>query len=271
MRTTSFAIAAPLAIAGALLCTPACRKGDPQTPAETTARGRELLQQTGATLKAASTLTFDTAERHERVRRNGEKKAFSLSRQVRLRRPDRLSFRATGDGIDDLHAFYNGRSFTLVGNTQKVYAQVDAPNTVDALLDRLAERFDQPMPMADVLYSDPSQSFQSGEFTGGWVKRTPIDSATCHELHYTGKTAEFTLWVADDDRALPCKLAIVYTARTGKPTSEITFRNWQLGAAIAESEFAANVPQTYERIPIIERIPKDDLKADAARAMGTSK
>lgn len=270
MRITTLALAAPLAIAGALL-SPGCRKSDPQGPAETAARGRELVQQASATLAAAPTLTFDTVERHERVRRNGEKKATSLTRQVRLRRPDRLSFHAAGEGIDDLQAFYDGRSLTLVGNAQKVYAKVDAPPTVDGLLDRIAERFDVPMPMADFLYSDPSQSFQEGEFTGGWVKRAEIDGASCHELHYTGKASDFTLWVADDSRALPCKLAIVYTGRPGKPASEITFRNWKLGDAIADGEFAANVPQAYEQIPIIERIPKDDLKAEAAKAMGVTK
>jgi hypothetical protein len=88
-------------------------------------------------------------------------------------------------------------------------------------------------------------------------------------LHYTGKSADFTLWVADTDQALPCKLTVVYTGRSGKPASEITFRNWRLGAAIPETEFAANVPSGFERIPIIERVPKDDLKKDAAKAMAT--
>jgi hypothetical protein len=271
MRSLSFGVAASLAFAGTLLCTAGgCRRSDPQGPAETAARGRELLAQASATLKAAPTLTVDTVERHERVRRNGERKSTSLSRQVRLRRPDRLSFHAKGDGVQDLRAVYDGRTFTLVGNGQKVYAQIDAPGTVDGLLDRLAERFDVPMPMADFLYSDPSQSFQAGEFTGGWVKRAQIDGATCHELHYTGKSVEFTLWVDDTDKALPCKVSIVYAARKGKPTSDVTFRNWQLGSAIPEGEFAANVPSGFERIPIIERIPKDDLKKDAAKAMAAA-
>lgn len=271
MRRPSPGVVLPLALAGVLFWLPAgCRRGDPSTPAESEARGRELIQQSSASLRSATTLTFDTTEKHERVRRNGEKRAFSLSRQMKVRRPDRLTFHAKSDGGEDLNAFYDGRSLTLLGNAQKVYAQVDAPNTIDALLDRLAERFDVPMPMADLLYSDPGQSFDLSQFKGGWVKRAQIDGASCHELHYTGKEAEFTLWVADDARALPCRLAIVYSARTGKPTSDITFRNWKVGDAIADGDFAANVPSGYEKIPIIERIPKDELKADAAKAMGVA-
>lgn len=252
--------------------TAACRKADPSTPAEKEARGRELVQRAAATLKAAPSLTFDTVERHERVRRNGEKRAFDLTRQVRLRRPDRLWFHATtsGDSAQDLDVFYDGAGLTLMGNAQKVYARVDAPNTIDAMLDRVSERYDMPMPMADFLYSDPGQSFNTGEFKGGWVKRTPIDNAPCHEVHYTGQEIEFTLWLADDERALPCKADIIYTGRPGKPVSQMTFRNWSLGGSLPDGDFVAKVPPAYERIPIVERIPKDEIKKDAAKAMAAA-
>ena len=69
---------------------------------------------------------------------------------------------------------------------------------------------------------------------------------------------------------LPCKAEIIYTARPGKPSSQLTFRNWRLGEPIAETEFTANIPSGYERIPVIERIPKAELKADAAKALGAA-
>lgn len=46
------------------------------------------------------------------------------------------------------------------------------------------------------------------------------------------------------------------------------FSNWNLQAKADDVQFAASVPQGYERIPVVERIPKEELKTNAEKAMG---
>ena len=53
---------------------------DPQTPAEKSARGDELLRKMSDSLKAAPALSFKVEESHERVRRSGAKQPYTLTR-----------------------------------------------------------------------------------------------------------------------------------------------------------------------------------------------
>ena len=67
---------------------------------------------------------------------------------------------------------------------------------------------------------------------------------------------------------LPCEAQIVFKQEPGQPVSRLVFSDWNLDPRPADAQFAVNVPQGYELIPIIERIPKSELKADPAKAMG---
>jgi hypothetical protein len=244
---------------------------DPATPEAAHQRGEELLRQGNDALKAATAFSFDTDEVHDRVLRNGEKRTYSLQRSILVRRPDRLRSHLTG-GEDqrDFIVTYDGKHITLVGNHQKVWAQIDAPPTLDAALDLVQDRYNVPIPVADFLYSSPIDSFEDSKATGGWVRRETINNQVCDVLDYKMEAVDFTLWVADEAPSLPCRIHLTYKTRPGKPTSQLTFKNWNLKAAPAESEFVASIPQGYEHIPVVERIPKSELKADPAKAMGAT-
>ena len=67
---------------------------------------------------------------------------------------------------------------------------------------------------------------------------------------------------------LPCEAQIVYKQEPGQPVSRFVFSDWNLDPRPADAQFVLNAPQGYELIPVIERIPKSELKADPAKAMG---
>jgi hypothetical protein len=241
---------------------------DPETPAEKSARGDELLRKMSDSLEAAPALSFKVEESHERVRRRGEKRPYTLTRQVVVRRPDRLWVHTTGSDGRDVRVGYDGKTVTVVGDGQKVYASVKAPPTLDEALDYISERFDLRVGVADFLYSSPYDSFAEKGAQGGWVRRTTVGGKSCEELFYTRKAVDVTLSMTDTAPVLPCETRIVYKEEPGQPVSRLVFSDWNLDPRPADTQFAVNVPQGYELIPIIERIPKSELKADPAKAMG---
>ena len=246
----------------------ACAPRDPQTPAEKAARGDELLRKMSDTLKAAPALSFKVVESHERIRRTGGKQPVTLTREMVVRRPDRLSVHTSGSDGRDVRVAYDGRTVTIVGDGQKVYASVKAPATLDETLDFISERFDLRVGVADFLYSSPYDSFADAEAQGGWVRRASVGGKSCEEVSYTRKTVDVTLSMTSTAPVLPCEAQIVFKQEPGQPVSRLVFSDWNLDPRPADTQFVLNVPQGYELIPVIERIPKSELKSDAAKAMG---
>lgn len=257
-------------IAAALVSVSSCGPRDPTTPEEKSVRGDELLRKMSDTLKNAQALSFTVNESHERVRKTGQKGPYSLKRDLLVRRPDRLWAHTTGTASDDrdVNTTYDGKTVTIVGGNQKIYATFKAAPTLDETLDIISERFDLRVAAADFLYSSPYDSFAEKEARGGWVRRTTVDGKSCEEVSYSLKEVDFTLSVASAAPTLPCEARITYKEEPGQPVSRLVFSNWNLQPQVAESQFVANVPQGYELIPVVERIPKTELKADAGKAMG---
>jgi hypothetical protein len=243
---------------------------EPATAEEKSARGDQLLRQMSDTLKNAKTFSVSVNESHERMRRNGAKQPYTLKRDVVVRRPDRMWMHTTGSDDRDIRTFYDGKSVTVIGERQKIYATIAAPATLDETLDLVSERYDLKVAVADFLYSSPYDSFAASEAKGGWVRRTTVDGRACDEVAYAMKAVEITLSMTTSPPVLPCQARITYVEEPGQPVSTLVFHNWNLKAAPQDSQFVSNVPQGYERIPVVERIPKIELKGDAARAMGAA-
>ena len=246
------------------------KQHDPTTPEEVSRRGEELLRKMSDTLKAAPALSFTVAESHERMRRNGQKEPYSLKRDVVVRRPDRLWSHTTGSDDRDVRVTYDGKTVTVVGDKQKIYATIKAPATLDETLDLVSERYDLNMAVADFLYSSPHDSFADREAKGGWVKRTTVGGVSCEEVAYTMKAVDVTLSVTTAEPTLPCEASITYKQEPGQPVTRLVFSSWNLQAHPEDSQFVANVPPGYELIPVVERIPKTELKSDPAKAMGAT-
>ena len=242
---------------------------DPQTAEEKTRRGDELMRKMSDTLAAAQGLSFSVAESHERVLRNGQKQPYSLKREVVVRRPDRLWSHTTGSDRD-IKVTYDGNDITVVGAGQKVYAKVKGAPTLDQTLDLIDQRYDLRVAVADFLYSSPYDSFAGADAQGGWAAKAVVEGRQCDEVVYATKTVDFRLAVSSAEPVLPCRLQITYKAEPGQPTSTLVFSNWNVKAQPADSQFVANIPDGYELIPVVERIPKDELKKDAAKAMGAA-
>ena len=223
------------------------------------------------TLKAAPALSFTTDEAHERVGRDGKKDAVHAQARDVLKRPNRLWLHTTGSDNRNVKVTYDGATLTVVADTQKIYATVKAPATLDETLDLVSERFVLRIAAADFLYSTPYDSFASGDGKGGWTRRVTVGGRECQEVAYSMKAVDFTLSMTSAAPVVPCEAQITYKEEPGQPITKLTFSGWNLKAEPADTQFAANVPQGYELVPVVERIPKSEIKADVARAMNLPK
>lgn len=255
-RFTCFVFSATLLTLA--LASTGCGRDRPPTPEESRARGDALLREMSTTLGKASAITVDVDEMHERVRRNGQKASATFTRKVTMRRPDRLAFHQAG-AEHEFDGWYDGRTLTIVGQRQRIFVRTNVPPTLDDLFDRLAERYDMPMPMADLLHTSAYDSLVGQGSTGGWTGRSTINGRQCEQLKYAHEAVDFTLDLSSSAPVVPCRMEVVDKRAAARPVSRLTFSNWNLAPKIEDSAFAAVVPADYEEIPMVERFSQREL------------
>jgi hypothetical protein len=237
----------------ALLATACSRDPKPGTP-EAAAEGERLMRQMSDALANAQTLSFSTTEILEGVRETGEKRAFHFSRKVTVRRPNGMFLELHGSGGTELEvaAYYDGTTLSLKSGVRKVWAQTDAPGTLDEMLDDVARRFSLPLPFADVVYSSPYDAFIGSDARGGFVGRETIDGVECAELAYHDAYVEVRIWIPASGEPLPRRLRIVYQQVPGQPFSEMTFTSWNLTRDVTDETFTFQPPADFSRIAVEE-------------------
>jgi hypothetical protein len=235
----------------ALIGLAACSSREPATDAERLARGRELVQQMSARLKAAPAISVTTTEVRDVVRRSGAKKEVSLTAAYTMRRPDRFHSRMTGGG--GLESWYNGKTLTIAVHPHKVFAQARMPETIDRTLDALAERYDMALPMGDLFYGSPEQALLSDTTKGGYAGIEKVGDTPCAHLAFQDTGVDWELWLPEKGDPLPSRFKVVQKSRAGRPVIDVTFTKWDLAPQTADETFIPKVPADYEGIAVLQR------------------
>src|SRR5262245_1419829 len=248
-------------MAGGLLAAVACSSPPAsQAPPAADVNPEALVKRMSEALAAAKTFSFSTTEMHERHKGTGKQES-RFSRKHLVRRPNGVAFTISG-GEREGYGAYDGEHLTLVWTSQKAYARVKMPPTIDAALDRMAERFQMPMPVGDLLYSNPYDRFM-GDAKGRYVGRESMGGKDCEHLAYSEPLLDWQIWIAASGDPVPCQLEITSKGKSGPLTSRVAFSDWNLAAPVPDGAFTAKVPEGYEQILMMAREPE---AAEAAAA-----
>ncbi len=117
------------------------------------ADAKKMLKAMSDFLGAQKTLSvgFDTV--FEVITPTDQKLGLASSGTATLARPDKIRVARSG-GFADFEILYDGKALTLLGKNANLYTQVDAPGTVDQLIDTLQEKYNRPLPGADLLMTN---------------------------------------------------------------------------------------------------------------------
>jgi hypothetical protein len=137
---------AVFALTALLFAAPCAQAEDDDAKAILKAMSEYVASQT------AISLTFDTDI--EVITPELEKIQFTNSGRLSLSRPDKLVASRTG-GYADVELVFDGKTLSALGKNINAYTQLDAPGTVDQLIERLRAGFGLALPAADLLLSQP--------------------------------------------------------------------------------------------------------------------
>jgi hypothetical protein len=196
-----------------------------------------------------------------------QKIQFTSSGQVLLNRPDKLRATRTG-GYSDVELVFDGKAATVLGKNVNAFAQVDAPGSVDQLIDRLRER-KVAIPGADLLLSRVYEELTAGVIDSKHIGQGVIDGVECEHLAFRTADVDWQLWVEVGGRPIPRKYVITSKAVTGAPQYTLRIRDWRTDMQASVDAFAFKPPADARKVELtalreIDEIPPGRASVQAS-------
>ncbi len=148
---------------------------------------------------------------------------------------------------------YDGKKIILYDRDKNVYATVDAPDTIDSMLDMIIAKYGVNLPLIDILFDDPflamSAEIQSAKYAG----TEKVEGKQCHHLIFKQSEIDWEIWIQTGNKPLPIKLAITYKSLQGTPKFASIISNWNLSPEFKENQFSFKPPAKAEKVEIEPR------------------
>ena len=215
------------------------------------AEAKKLLKAMSDYLAAQTAISFDYNGTLEIVTNDEQELALESSGTVLLNRPDKIRTERSG-GFVDFETLFDGKTLTLLGKNAKKYAQLDVPGTIEHLIDELRDKYDRPLPAADLLTSNAYAVLMEDVYDSKDLGSGVINGKECDFLAFRKDEVDFQVWIAQGDKPYPCKFVVTSRRVTGGPAYGVEFRNWKTGVDVAADDFMFKNTIGAEKIEVKE-------------------
>jgi hypothetical protein len=251
--------AAPWAIGLALAVATvgAADKSATQAPAE---NAKRLLKSMSDYMAAQKAISFDYDTVLEVVTKENQKLGLASSGSMKLNRPDKIRATRAG-GFANVEYVFDGTTLTMLGKNANVYAQAQAPGTLDQLVDQLRDKFHRPIPGADLLMSNVYDQLMPEVVDAKDLGTGVIRGVECDHLAFRTKDVDWEIWIAQGNRPYPCRYVVTSTQVNRAPQYTIDLRGWKTGGGVPSDTFTLKVPANARKLSPGELKDFDELPA----------
>lgn len=160
------------------------------------------------------------------VTTDGQSLELASSGKLKLHRPDKLHASRSG-GFVDTEVFFDGKTMTLLGKNANLYTQIDAPGTIDKLLNTLLTQYNIPLPAGDLLMTSSYDQLMDGVIDVKDLGSGVINGIECDYLAFRTEEVDWQIWIAQGDKPYPCRFAITSKLIEGQPQYSVQISNWK--------------------------------------------
>ena len=222
-------------------------------------QAKSLLKAMSDYLAGQEAISFDYDSNLEIVSTQQQKIGLASSGTLTLNRPDKLHATRSG-GFANVEMVFDGKTLTLLGKNANLYAQVEAPGTIDQLVDVLRDKYHRPVPAADLLMSDPYKELMPLVTDVKDLGSGVIHGLECDHLAFRTKEVDWQIWIAQGARPYPCRYVITSKKVTGWPQYTLDITAWKAGTEVASDGFKLEIPAdakklTADQVPDLNEIP----------------
>jgi len=200
-------------------------------------------------------VTIDTG--FDVVQDSGQKIEFGETRQIVLRRPDRLRIDAIKRNGAKSGMFFDGKDIAVFNAKENVYATVAKSGTIDEALAYFLNDLDMRLPLAELLSSHLDKTLVEQVRAADYVEPSQIAGVPCDHVALRGDQVDLQLWVAQGAQPLPRRLVITYTRADGQPQFWAQFSDWNLAPEVPDTLFVFTPPAGAAKIAFAlqQRVP----------------
>ena len=200
------------------------------------ADAKKLLKSMSDYMAAQKAISFDFDAILEIITTDNQKLALASSGTVILNRPGKIRATRAG-GHSDVEMLFDGETLTLFGNNANLYTQISVPGTIDNLVDVLREKYNRPLPAADLLMSNVYGELMPNVIDVKDLGSGVIGGVECDYLAFRTKTVDWQIWIAQGANPYPCRYVITSKDMPHSPQYSVQIRDWKTGSAVASDDF----------------------------------
>jgi hypothetical protein len=184
------------------------------------------------------------------VQENRQRLQFEKKIRLVQQRSDKLYAEQRLDGGEIRKLWYDGRKVSILNVGKNSYAQFQAPETIDGMLNMLEELLKEPYPLADLLYSDLSFLVDSPD-NSDYVGLSSVAGVPCEHLAFRNANIDWQLWVERSKTPFIRKVVITYRNQLGIPQFVAYLHGWKIPTKLSETLFSFSPPENSERLSIL--------------------
>jgi hypothetical protein len=211
------------------------------------ANAKRLLKASSDYMAAQKAFSFDYDTYLEVVTKQNQKLGLASSGAMTVNRPDKIRATRMG-GFANVEFVFDGKTMTMFGKNANAYAQIEAPGTIDQLVDELRNKYHRPIPGADLLMSDVYDQLMPEVVDTKDLGSGVIGGVECDHLAFRTKEVDWQIWIAQGSSPYPCRYVITSTQVNGAPQYTIDVRTWKTGAEVASDRFTFKVPADARKL-----------------------
>ena len=251
LRLTTTSVLA-LVLAGGMAVaqdgSPDQESGSPEEQQRVRDLAEERLRAVSEYLGSAETLRFRASSFFDEVEDSGVKVKRFIVHDVVVQRPDRLHFRSRFDDGTSRVGWYDGVRFVVASETEGVYVEIDAPPTIDALLDMLQQDLGMALPVADLLYSDFFGVQAPHILSAAYLGERRFNDLVLDHLSFESTGADWQLWSEADDTPVPIRMVIEFVHAESAPQYMITLRDVAIGEPVDSTLFQPDLLPEWQQV-----------------------
>lgn len=207
----------------------------------------QSLQQTAEYLRAVSSFRLTAYSLYDLVEESGIKIKMGVAQDIVVQRPNRIYARLQREDLTVRQLWYDGSTVAVMAEGDNTYVQEPVPDTIDAMLDYITDRYNLSFPLSDLIRNDIGGGLEQYLISGVYLGERVIDGVLCHHLSFESQAADFQLWVQAGDQPLPRRMVINFVALPGEPEYLASLQTWELNPQIDPAQFAFVPPAGAER------------------------
>jgi len=219
-------------------------------PAGIEPQAEKLLKNATSFLAAQKRFSVDASSTIEAVLASGQKLQFDNNALLQVQRPNMLRAERRGDLVDQVF-YYDGKTLTLHNPGQKYYATVQAPATLEQMLDFARTSLDIVAPAGDLVYKNAYEILMTDVTQGFVVGKAVIEGARCDHVAFRAPHVDLQVWIQEGKEPLIRRMVITTRDVVNAPQFSIVATKWNLKPQLTDKTFSFSPPPGTTKVDFL--------------------